>query len=70
MFLIVLLVIIFNYLFRKFFVIITEHYKKFQQPLIIGGLLKYENKKSVLHFNIIKHYSYKEPIQSKVTLFY
>lgn len=39
-------------------------------PLVICGLLRYENKVSVLHFNIMKHPSYVDPIQSKEDLIF
>lgn len=35
-------------------------------PLVIGGLLKYENKVSVLNFSVMKHPSYPDAVQSKV----
>lgn len=34
--------------------------------LLITGLLQFENKLSTIHFKILKHPSYQEPIQSKV----
>lgn len=40
------------------------------KPRIIGGLFKYENKMSVLQFNILKHPSYEEPVQSKDSLIF
>eukprot|EP01117_Protostelium_nocturnum_P006169 TRINITY_DN2222_c0_g2_i1.p1 TRINITY_DN2222_c0_g2~~TRINITY_DN2222_c0_g2_i1.p1 ORF type:complete len:903 (-),score=390.56 TRINITY_DN2222_c0_g2_i1:46-2754(-) len=41
---------------------------EFKGILIAGGLLKYENKISVLNFVITKHHSYTEPVQSKEAL--
>lgn len=35
-------------------------------PLIVTGLLKYENLTSLLHFSITRHAEYEEPIKSKV----
>lgn len=36
-------------------------------PLLVGGLLKYENKLSVVHYNITRVGWYSDPIKSKVT---
>eukprot|EP00026_Physarum_polycephalum_P002253 Phypoly_transcript_02258.p1 GENE.Phypoly_transcript_02258~~Phypoly_transcript_02258.p1 ORF type:complete len:494 (+),score=104.14 Phypoly_transcript_02258:1269-2750(+) len=41
-----------------------------QKPLVVGGLFKYENKMSVLQFNVLKHASYEPPVQSKDTLIF
>jgi len=40
------------------------------EPLVIIGLLKYENKVSVLHFNVMKHSTCNEPIKSKEELIF
>jgi len=40
------------------------------KPIIVSGLLKYENKISVLHFNILKHSSYEPPVKSKDNLIF
>jgi pre-rRNA-processing protein TSR1 len=36
-----------------------------EAPLILGGLLRYENKMSVVNFTVKKHSSYQNPIQAK-----
>ncbi len=38
------------------------------RPLVVGTLLKHENKISVLHFDVMKHHEFTEPIQSGETL--
>jgi len=40
------------------------------KPLVVGGLFKHENKMSVLQFNVVKHATYEEPVQSKDTLIF
>jgi len=35
-------------------------------PLMFFGLLKYENKLSVLNFTLMKHHTYTNPVKSKV----
>jgi len=45
----------------------AESFSK-QTVIIASGLLQYENKTSVLNFNIYKHPSYVEPVQSKEPL--
>lgn len=37
-------------------------------PFVVGGLLMYENKTSVVHFTIMKHASYTKPVKSKELL--
>eukprot|EP01111_Echinosteliopsis_oligospora_P018154 TRINITY_DN816_c1_g1_i1.p1 TRINITY_DN816_c1_g1~~TRINITY_DN816_c1_g1_i1.p1 ORF type:complete len:765 (+),score=274.53 TRINITY_DN816_c1_g1_i1:185-2479(+) len=39
-------------------------------PRVVGGLFKYENKMSVLHFNVTKHHAFEETVPSKETLTY
>jgi pre-rRNA-processing protein TSR1 len=38
------------------------------RPLVIGTLLKHENKISVLHFDVMKHHDFTEPVASGETL--
>ena len=35
------------------------------RPALVSGLLKYENKTSVIHFKVSKHHSYTEEVRSK-----
>ncbi|XP_077982954.1 pre-rRNA-processing protein TSR1 homolog [Glandiceps talaboti] len=41
-----------------------------KKPLVIFGLLPYEQKMSVIHFALKKHHTCKEPIKSKETLLF
>jgi pre-rRNA-processing protein TSR1 len=40
------------------------------KPMVLGGLFKYENKISVVHFHITKHTSYTEQVKSKDNLIF
>lgn len=44
---------------------LQQHQSTFSLPLTVFSLLRYENKISVLHFNIQKHPACEEPIKSK-----
>jgi len=47
---------------------VQNHVENPNMPLMVGGLFKYENKMSVLQFNVVKHQTYEDPVQSKDTL--